>query len=427
MASIVVLLMIVGLVCTRSRNGMVGAGVERERVSPDEFVPDWAAPSPDVVLAQPPAPGQAAPLPAVPPRSPARAAPPLPAATLPAVARALFQRDVPRVTPITGQMVAGLQTPAPAREPWDRVIPLDGGPQVGPPDPPPGATGSTPAFALEGEAEVRSGSSSIETMPGSPAIEVPSLVPPPPAPAIPTGPEIVPPCGTLADPRGQPIAGAHVIALGSDARAARSGADGRFCFSALRIGDTLNVWRAGFHPTSLVLRPETSLSLRMAPIAAPTPDPRPVTLVPVPQPAAPPRTATPPRTAPRVQATESAPARGERPDVYANESHSIRVAVAEARIASARARTENTARAYERAADRWEQIALRTSGRAMYDARFQSIAALRAAYHLSPTWNRLSHLRARLARFVATAPTAIPERITAVNWRAELGSHRAAR
>ena len=58
----------------------------------------------------------------------------------------------------------------------------------------------------------------------------------------------------------------------------------------------------------------------------------------------------------------------------------------------------------------------------MHDARFQSIAALRAAYRLGPTWNRLSHLRARLARFVATAPTATPERIAAVNWRAELAA-----
>lgn len=421
--TITVLLVVLGMVWTRFQGRAADARAVREPVSPDEFVPDWAAPAPDLDLAQSPAP------------APARVerVPPLPAASLPAAARALL-REVPRMTPHPGEAVAGMPASArPAAGAWDRATPLDGGTPVGPPDPSPVAA-SVVAPATSDPAAGTPDPGSTPALRGATTEFAPPLTPSPAVadPGTPPAAEIVPPCGTLADPRGNPIAGAHVIALGSDARAARSGADGRFCFPVLRLGDTLHVWRAGFHPTRLVVDSENMLSLRMAPIAVPS---NPATSPkPNPNPNAEARRATlvpsPPQTAPARESIAAprppvqAPARGERSDVYANESHSIRVAVAEARIATARARDENTARAYERAADRWETIALRTSGKAMVDARFQSIVALRAAYRLSPTWNRLSHLRGRLARFVATAPKAIPERITAVNWRAELGTQR---
>jgi hypothetical protein len=108
------------------------------------------------------------------------------------------------------------------------------------------------------------------------------------------------------------------------------------------------------------------------------------------------------------------------PDVYATESTPIRLAVADARRATAQARRDRTAKAYEVAADRWDRIGTLTSGKAGFDARFQGLAALREAQRLEPRPARATRLRARLITFIESVPDTLPERGTALRWQAEL-------
>ena len=109
-------------------------------------------------------------------------------------------------------------------------------------------------------------------------------------------------------------------------------------------------------------------------------------------------------------------------DVYADQPDFICKAVKEAREASAIAAREHTAASYERAADGWAAISVLVVGPPSHDARFQSLFAIREAYHAEPTPERASRLRSALAAFMASSPPSLPERATVQRWQAELRS-----
>lgn len=245
-ANVTVFVLILGLVCTRIDNSL-GPRAAREQAAEEEFIPDWAAPSPDVALADaPPAAGTTI-LAGTGIRT---------SATMPPAASAMLERDLPGMRPGLREAMAGASAPTPpAMGAGQQMAQLDGG--------------------VPEEPAPQEAPDPRKVIPDVSGTSFPPISVPTPAgekPPAPTGSEIVPACATLSDPRGNPIAGAHVVALGSDARAARSGADGRFCFPTLRVGDTLSVWRAGFQPIRVILDSETLLSLRMQPITTPIPD-----------------------------------------------------------------------------------------------------------------------------------------------------------
>lgn len=244
-ANVTVFVLILGLVWTRIDNSL-GPRAAREQAAADEFVPDWAAPSPDFALADaPPAAGTT-----IRARTGLRTT-----ATMSPAASAVLERDLPGRPGLRRAMADASGSPPRASGAWHQMSQLDGG---------------VPEEPAPQEAEAPS-----DVIPDVSGTSFPPISFPTPAgekPRARTRSEIVPACGTLSDPRGDPIAGAHVVALGSDARSARSGADGRFCFATLRVGDTLSVWRAGFQPIRVTLDSETLLSLRMQPISTPTPE-----------------------------------------------------------------------------------------------------------------------------------------------------------
>lgn len=230
--------------------------------------------------------------------------------------------------------------------------------------------------------------------------------------------ELDSPCGTVHDTRGQPLVAAQIVALGGVTRTARTGADGRFCLPSLKVGDTLSVLRVGYDPVRIVVGPATSLAIQLQPVGTLGPETGTFAFGKA-QESLQSRADSPPRAAFRPGPT---PTLAPVADVYANQSSSIRLAVVDAREATARARRERTASSYDRAADRWDRIGVITVGRPSWDARFQGVAALREAHRLEPTGARATRLRARLATFLSLVPETLPERATALRWRAEIES-----
>jgi hypothetical protein len=231
-------------------------------------------------------------------------------------------------------------------------------------------------------------------------------------------------CGTVHDTRGQPIAAAQIVAVGADARNARTGADGRFCLPSLRVGDTLSVLRVGYDPVRIVVTPATSLAIRLEPVGTLSPESGSLAFGKTQ--GSPPPSLTEGDETSKLGFTRRPPV-GHRfapeADVYAAQPVTIRVAVAEARQVTAQARRDRTASSYERAADRWERIGGLTAGQASWDARFQGLAALREAQRLTPTSARATRLRARLNAFLAIVPETLPERTTVLRWQAEMESN----
>ena len=224
--------------------------------------------------------------------------------------------------------------------------------------------------------------------------------------------DTLPGCGSVRDARGQPIAGAQLTAMHDGVRTARTGPDGRFCFDVLRAGDTLTVLHVGFDPLQIVVGPRTLLALQLEPVGTLGPEAGGLLTkggAPTAQPSAGEREAG---------SSHFAPA----PDVYAGQPEEIRDAVAAAREATGVARRERSAAGFEKAADLWTAVGARLSGAASYDARFQSLAALREALRAEPTADRAARLRQELAAFVAASPRSLPERATAVRWQSELRS-----
>jgi hypothetical protein len=404
--STAVLVMVAGLAWMRFQRHD-GADALRTREEPAVPVPDWAAPAPDSFLVQPaPTTGQRA------PSATSDAAPP---------AGASRAREV--VTTPSGD-----EAPARAGHP-PKAGPAPAADRLQQRD---AATPATPFAEMKRRAlipaqekqQVRQEGATSDAASGAPAPApaTTSLRAPAPSEAklqaneMQVTAEVVPPCGTVHDTRGQPIAAAQIVALGGETRATRSGADGRFCMPSLKVGDTLSVWRVGYNPVRVVVASATSLALRMEPISTLGPEGGRMAV----------GRAQESETRSLDARTESGRLRfnavAPKADVYASQPAEIRLAAADARSATDRARREGTAGAYERAASRWERIGAMATGQAMYDARFQAIAALREAHRLAPTWDRASHLRARLAQFVAIAPRTLPERDTAVRWQGELAA-----
>jgi len=215
-------------------------------------------------------------------------------------------------------------------------------------------------------------------------------------------------CGTVRDTRGHAVSGAQVTALRNGVRTTRTGPDGRFCIENLQAGDTLSVLRVGFDPLQVVVGPATSLALELQPVGT---------------------LATPAegfqakggeapslsRFAAPSTANTAVPGR----DPYAELSPSIRAWVSEAREAETRARRENAAAGFERAAEKWSAVAALVSGAAAYEASFQSIAAMREACRIEPTPVRVARFREQLAAFMAGTPRTLPQRETVQRWQVE--------
>ena len=161
----------------------------------------------------------------------------------------------------------------------------------------------------------------------------------------------------------------------------------------------------GFEPLRIVLTPTTSLALGLEPVG---------TLGA--------RGGMALGGAPQgfVRSQGGAAANAPVPDVYAAQSEVVRVAVAAARARSAVARRDHTVGGWEAAAAGWDSVGTSATGAAAYDARFQSLSALRAAARIAPTPERRQRLRSALAAFLAQAPRALPERATAERWLNEL-------
>lgn len=212
-------------------------------------------------------------------------------------------------------------------------------------------------------------------------------------------------CGRVSDTRGVPLGGVQLTLLGASTRSTRSGPDGAFCLTRAVAGDTLILLHVGFEPVRLVLGASTSLVFGLEPVG--TLGSR-GGLVP----------GGNSESFLHVPSAASAPA----PDLYAAEPDSVRAAVAQARQRTAIARREHTAEAWEAAASSWDRVAAKAAAYAATDARFQSLSALREAWHATPTTARAERLRVSLAAFVAGAPATLPERATAVRWQQELAS-----
>ncbi len=222
-------------------------------------------------------------------------------------------------------------------------------------------------------------------------------------------------CGTVHDSRGSPVAGAQVVALGAGTRTTRTGPDGRFCLPELRAGDTLSVLRLGFEPLRLVINANTSLAVRLEPVGTLGPQAGMLLGKRDASPSLAPGADQDKRTGERSMLNIAPDA-----DVYMTQPAAVRLAVVGAREAGVVARRERTAASYEEASRRWDRIGALASGKAAYDARFQSLAALREAHRLEPSPARAARLRTGLAAFVAATPRTLPERATALLWQQEL-------
>ena len=219
-------------------------------------------------------------------------------------------------------------------------------------------------------------------------------------------------CGTVSETRGTPVAGVQITLLGASTRSSRSAADGSFCLPRAVVGDTLILMHVGFEPVRVVLTASTSLAFGLEPVgtlgshAGLSTGAKSEGLLRIP----------PAATGQLEPSAFKAPA----PDVYARESDSVRNAVAKARERTTIARRDRSGDAWEAAASSWDGIAAMVSGHAGYDARFQSVSALREAWRAAPTPARAERLRARMAAFIAATPRTLPERATVLRWRGEL-------
>ena len=406
-ASTAALVLVAGLAWMRFHRQDDVASALREQV-PSEVLPEGAVPAPDSLLqVAPPLANQATPSPL------ADAAPPAGASRAREVVTTPSGEEAPAPTRATTPPAAGTRLqqrdaaapPSPVAEMKRRaLVPAREKPE---------------ARQESARNEAGSGAATRAAPPPAAALTAPA-----PASAKMANEELqaaaeVARCGTLLDTRGQPIAGAQVVALGGETRTGTSGADGRFCLPSLRVGDTLSVWRVGYEPLRVVVGPATSLALRMESISTVGTDAGRMALGKAQESTA--RSFDEGRSRFSIGGPNStAPAA----DVYATQPATIRLAVNDARIATERARRERTAQSHERAAERWERIGALTTGQATYDARFQALAALREANRLQPSADRVNRLRSRLATFLALVPKTLPEHDTALRWQAELETRR---
>ena len=217
-------------------------------------------------------------------------------------------------------------------------------------------------------------------------------------------------CGTVSDTRGTPVKGVQITLLGASTRSSRSAPDGSFCLPQAVAGDTLILMHVGFEPVRVVLTASTSLAFGLEPVGTLGQRDgmfvggRAEGLLKLPPAAA------------GLAPAGTAPA----PDVYAGEPDTVRTAVATARERTALAHRDRTAAQWESAASSWDAIAAMTSGHASYDARFQSLSALRESWLVGPTRARRERLQAVLVAFVAATPRTLPERATVLRWQGEL-------
>jgi hypothetical protein len=200
--------------------------------------------------------------------------------------------------------------------------------------------------------------------------------------------------------------------LGASTRSSRSAADGSFCLPRAVAGDTLILMHVGFESVRVVLTASTSLAFGLEPVGTlgsrlgMQTGARSEGLLRIP----------PAATSRLKSSAVNAPAA----DVYVDEPDSVRNAVAQARVRAAIARRERSSDAWEAAASSWDGIAAMARRNAGYDARFQSLSALREAWRVAPTPARAERLRSRLAAFIAATPRTLPERATALRWQGEL-------
>ncbi len=207
------------------------------------------------------------------------------------------------------------------------------------------------------------------------------------------GPSSDPRCGTVHDTRGAPLPMTQVRLSGTPSTSTRTAPDGRFCLErAPQTGDTLTVMHVGFEPMRIVVRDASSLAVAMEPVGILG------------------------ENGGMLTSGNAAP----EPDVYAAQSAEVRADVAAARAQAALAARDRSAEAYEQLVVLWDDVAVRTTGAAGYDARFRSLAALRDALAIAPEPARRERLRHALEEFIAATPRRLPERGTALRWQQEL-------
>jgi hypothetical protein len=223
-------------------------------------------------------------------------------------------------------------------------------------------------------------------------------------------------CGKVRDSRGHVVVGAQVTAVRNGVRTARTDTEGSFCIEGLAPGDTLTVMHVGFDPVTVVMTPMTSLAITLEPVG--TLGPNSTMLMGKAQTSSPSFSGAMSKHVPAAADSVAPPA-----DVYAGQTFGVRQLARDAHEATAVARRERTAPAFENAAKQWATVLRQVKGAPAYDASFQYVSALRAAYQLESTGERAGRLRSAMAAFLAIAPATLPERATVERWKAELDGH----